>query len=213
MLARLRSMGSEADRQGMARFGIDPEHALGIRVTALRKLAREIGRDHKLAAALWKSGVHEARMLATMVEEPDEVTRAQAERWAKDFSSWDIVDGACGNLLDKTPFKWDLAREWARRDEEFVKRAGFALVAWSAVHDKKATDAPFVAFLPEIERGASDPRNFVKKAVSWALRQVGKRNARLRKEALAVARRLAASEDAAARWVGKDAVRELASQE
>jgi 3-methyladenine DNA glycosylase AlkD len=193
----------------MARFGINPDRALGVRVPDLRRLAREIGTDHGLAQDLWRTGIHEARILASMVDEPARVTERQMERWVRDFDSWDLCDQVCGNLFDRTRFARRKARQWAARNEEFVKRAAFALVAWMAVHDRDAEDRFFLSFLKVIERQAADGRNFVKKAVNWALRQVGKRNRSLNRAAVQVALRLARSDDRTARWVGTDAVREL----
>jgi 3-methyladenine DNA glycosylase AlkD len=209
VIARLRAMGDEESRAGMARFGISTDRALGISVTDLRRLGRELGRDHALALELWKSGIHEARILASIVDEPTRVTRAQMETWAAEFDSWDLVDQCCGNLFDKTPWAWDVALEWSEREAEFVKRAGFALMAWLAVHDKRATNASFTPFFPAIERAAGDERNFVKKAVNWALRQIGKRNATLRRRAIASARRIAKQDTKSARWIARDALREL----
>jgi 3-methyladenine DNA glycosylase AlkD len=210
VLTRLEALAAPGGRAGMARFGINPDRALGVRIPDLRRLAREIGRDHSLALRLWRTGVHEARILASMVDEPERVTERQMETWARSFDSWDLCDQVCGNLFDRTPFSHAAAARWAERKEEFVKRAGFALMAWLAVHDKEAGDRAFEGFLPLIEREADDARNFVKKAVNWALRQIGKRNARLRRDAVRVARRLAARDTSAARWVGRDALRELA---
>lgn len=197
----------------MARFGINPDRALGVRIPDLRWLAKQVGTDHSLALGLWKTGIHEARILASMIDDPGAVTERQMESWAGDFDSWDLCDQCCGNLFDRTPFAYGKAVEWASRDEEFIKRAGFALMAWAAVHDKSADNRAFLEFLPVIERQANDDRNFVKKAVNWALRQIGKRNRRLNRAAVATARRLAKRADArAARWIGTDAVRELTSE-
>lgn len=193
----------------MARFGINVDNALGISVTQLRKLARQIQRDHDLAQQLWASGIHEARILASIVDLPSEVSEAQMEAWAAEFNSWDLVDQCCGNLFDKTPFAWDKATQWSRREEQFVKRAGFSLMAYLAVHDKKAPDARFERFLPIIEREASDDRNFVKKSVNWALRQIGKRNGRLNEAAIRRAERIKRIDSKAARWIASDALREL----
>jgi 3-methyladenine DNA glycosylase AlkD len=193
----------------MARFGINVNNALGISVTQLRKLARQIVRDHDLAKKLWATGIHEARILATIVDVPTEVTEVQMEAWAAEFNSWDLVDQCCGNLFDKTPHAWDKAMEWSGREEQFVKRAGFALMAYLAVHDKKAADGRFERFLPIIQREASDDRNFVKKAVNWALRQIGKRNARLNELAIQRAERIKKLDSKAARWIAADALREL----
>jgi 3-methyladenine DNA glycosylase AlkD len=209
VVARLQVMGSESNRAGMARFGINVDDALGISVTNLRRLAREIGRDHELALGLWETGIHEAQLLATMVDRPEDVTREQMEAWERDFDSWDLVDQCCGNLFDKTPWARAVAFEWSKREEEFVKRAAFSLMANLAVHDKSASNADFESFLVVIERDASDDRNFVKKAVNWALRQIGKRNATLRRKAIASARRIYKQDTRSARWIARDALREL----
>lgn len=193
----------------MARYGIGDETALGVQVSVLRAMAKRIGRDHALALALWKTGVYEARMLATLVDEPEKVTLAQMDSWCRDFDTWALCDTACFSLWDQTPHAWTKVRAWAPRKEEFVRRAAFALIASLSVHDKKAPDAPFLRSLKLIERYATDERNFVKKAVNWALRSVGKRNAALHRDALDVAARLAESDNRAARWNGKDALREL----
>jgi 3-methyladenine DNA glycosylase AlkD len=211
VLDRLRKLASPGGREGMARFGINPESALGVRIPDLRRLAKELGRDHSLALALWKTGVHEARILASMVDEPERVTERQMESWVRAFDSWDLCDQVCGNLFDRTSLARPKTEEWMRRNEEFVKRAGFALAAWRAVHAREAPDSDFERLLPLIEREADDQRNFVKKAASWALRQIGKRNRSLNRKAIPVARRLAGSGSAPARWVGKDALRELTS--
>lgn len=196
----------------MARFGINPDKALGVRIPDLRRLAKELGKDHSLALALWKTGVHEARILASMVDEPERVTERQMESWVRAFDSWDLCDQVCGNLFDRTALAGRKTEEWMGREEEFVKRAGFALAAWRAVHEGGAPDATFARLLPAIEREAYDGRNYVKKAASWALRQIGKRNRALNSKAVASARRLAEAESPAARWVGKDALRELTSE-
>jgi 3-methyladenine DNA glycosylase AlkD len=209
ILRRLQALGNPADRAGMARFGINAEKAYGIRIPKLRALAKEIKRDHPLALELWQTGMHEARILASMIADPKQVTPDLMDAWTADFNSWDLCDQVTGNLFDRTPYAFAEAREYARRQPEFEKRAGFALMAWKAVHDKKAADAEFEAFLPFVEDAAADPRNFVKKAVNWALRQIGKRTRALNGEAVALAERLAASDDKTARWVGADALKEL----
>jgi 3-methyladenine DNA glycosylase AlkD len=173
------------------------------------KLAKRHGKDHALAAALWKSGWYEARMLAAMIDDPAQVTRQQMEAWARDFDNWGICDTVCWHLFDYTPFAWETLRRWAASREEFVKRAAFAMMAGQAGHDKTATDAEFLALLPLVEKGARDDRNFVKKAVSWALRRMGHRSPGLHRAALTLAGRLAASDDAPSRWVGRDALRDL----
>lgn len=193
----------------MARFGINRHKALGISIPTLRAMAKRIGRDHALARQLWASGIHEARILASIIDEPDKVTSRQMERWVRDFDSWDVCDQCCGNLFDKTPFAYRKAAAWSRRREEFVKRAGFALMAALAVHDKETGDAAFVKFLRLIERAAADDRNFVKKAANWALRQIGKRNGQLRRDAIKTAREIQKIDSRAARWIAADALREL----
>jgi 3-methyladenine DNA glycosylase AlkD len=210
VIGRLETMGDPANVAGMARFGIRPRtRVLGISMVTLRKLARELGRDHAVAGALWRSGIHEARVLATIVDEPTRVTEAQAERWVRSLDSWDVCDQLCGNLLWGAPFALAKAVAWSERDAEFVKRAGFALMASLAVHDKAAPDRTFERLLPIIRREATDDRNFVKKAVNWALRQIGKRNERLRQKAIATAERIATIDSRAARWIASDALREL----
>lgn len=209
VLAWMERRRSRRNVAGMARYGIVSPRAFGITVAELRRLARRIGTDHALAAALWKSGWLEARMLATMVADPARLTVRQMNAWAADFDNWAICDAACFVLFDKSPLAWEQARAWARSPREFVRRAGFALIASLAGHDKAASDARFGAFLPLIERSAGDERNFVKKGVSWALRRIGHRSPGLHSAAMAVARRLAASDDAASRWVGKDTLRDL----
>jgi 3-methyladenine DNA glycosylase AlkD len=212
VLDRLRSMARPGGRKGMARFGINLDRALGVRIPDIRRLAKELGRDHRMALALWATGVHEARILASMVDEVDRVTGRQMERWVRDFDSWDLCDQVCGNLFDRTPFAVGKAHAWAEREPEFVKRAGFALMAWRAVHDRGAPDREFLDFLPTIERGADDDRNYVKKAVNWSLRQIGKRNRRLHRAAVRSAERIAGREARSARWVAADALRELRSR-
>ncbi|MEX2202536.1 MAG: DNA alkylation repair protein [Actinomycetota bacterium] len=211
VLKRLRATADPSRLGGMGRFGIDTRSALGVTVTELRGLARQIGRDHDLAAALWESEVHEARILATMVDEPSSVTEAQMERWVSDLGSWDLCDQLCGNLFDRTPFAFDKALAWSRREEEFVKRAGFALMATSAVHRKDVRDARFEVFFPAIGAQATDDRNYVKKAVSWALRQIGKRSLGLNHKAIATARRIERIDARPARWIARDVLRELES--
>lgn len=213
VIRELRSKADAGQLQGMARFGISTERTLGgIGLPALRAMAKRIGRSHQVAAELWASGIHEARLLAAMVEDPSAVTEEQMDEWAAEFDSWDVVDGTVSTLFDKTPFAWPKVAEWSSREEEFVKRAGFAMMATLAVHDKMAPDAAFVALLPIIEREAADPRNFVRKAVNWALRQIGKRNAALNAQAIAAAERIHATGPRPAKWVASDALRELRSE-
>jgi 3-methyladenine DNA glycosylase AlkD len=211
ILARLRALANPDNVAGMARFGINPENTLGISMPVLRALAREAGRDHELARQLWASGLHEARILAALVDAPRWVTAAQMEEWAGDLDSWDVCDQVCSNLFDRTPWAYEKAAEWSGRSEEFVKRAGFVLMAALAVHDKKAPDAAFEPFLAIIRREAADGRNFVKKALNWALRGIGKRNRRLNGLAIQTAQGIQQSDSKAARWVAADALRELTS--
>ncbi|MGV8840549.1 MAG: DNA alkylation repair protein [Bauldia sp.] len=209
VVAELRAMGSEANRAGMARFGINADRALGVSMAAMRPLERRYRRNHALALDLWSTGIHEARILAAMIEDPKKVTKAQVDAWVVDFDSWDICDQACMRVFARTPYVMEKVSEWAADDREFIRRAAFALIAGYTAAARKAPASEFLAFLPLIERHSTDGRNFVKKAVNWALRQIGKRSMALRAPALALAERLAASPDRTARWIGKDAVREL----
>jgi 3-methyladenine DNA glycosylase AlkD len=210
VLAELEAMADPSQLGGMARYGIRPARPLGgIRVPTLRAMARRIGRDHGLARDLWATGVHEARLLASMVADPTRVTEGEMEAWVVGLDSWDVCDQVCSNLWSRTPFAFTKAWEWSERDEEFVKRAAFALIAAAAVHRKSESDEAFVDLLPLIEREAGDPRNFVRKAVNWALRQIGKRNAKLNEAAVATARRILDDGERSARWVASDALREL----
>ena len=211
VLAWMKKSAKKSVRDGMARYAIPSDRAFGISIGDLRKYAKALGRDHALAQALWDTEHYEARLLATFIDDATAVTAAQMERWCKAFDSWAIADTACFHLFARTPHAWAKVERWAVRKDEFVKRAAFALLASLVLHDKQATEAAFVRGLELVENAASDERNFVKKAVNWALRTVGKRNAALNKEAIAVAKRLAARDDAASRWVGKDALRELTS--
>ena len=213
VIARLRSIADPSGLEVMAHFGVRPGSALGgISNPVLHKLAKELGKDHSLAQALWSSGIHEARLLAAMIDDSKLVTEEQMERWVVDFDAWDLCDTCCGYLFDKTPFNYLKAMEWTHRQEEYVKRAGFALIAFLAVHDKQAPDARFLDFLPAIKREATDDRNFVKKAVNWALRQIGKRNKSLNLEAIECAREIAQGDSRSARWIASDALRELTGQ-
>jgi 3-methyladenine DNA glycosylase AlkD len=203
---------SNADAvEGMARFGINPTNTLGVSIPVIRKIAKEIGSDHTLAQKLWASKIHEARILAAMIDDPKEVTETQMERWVKDFDSWDVCDQCCSNLFDKTAIAFQMARKWSSRKEEFVKRAAFALMAALAVHDKNSTNAQFQSFLPIIERESIDERTFVRKATNWALRQIGKRNMRMNLIALKTARKIQKKNSKSARWIASDAIRELTS--
>jgi len=209
VVRKLRRMKDPRAIEGMARFGIAGKGRLGLSIPALRRMAREIGTDHSLALKLWRSGIPDARILAGMVDDPSRVTGRQMERWVKDFDSWDVCDQVCSNLFDRTPFAGAKAAEWSGREEEFVKRAGFVLMAALSVHDKGAADSVFTRFFPAIKREATDDRNFVKKAVNWALRQIGKRNPKLNREAIKLAGEIRKIDSRAARWIASDALREL----
>ena len=225
ILADLAARGSEEARAGMARYGINTDGAFGVSVYELRRVATETGRDHDLALALWETGNHEARLLASMVDVPARVTEAQIDAWAAAFDSWDVCDQVTSNLFDKTPYAWDKVREWSEAEDEWVKRAAFATAAALAVQDKKAADEPFLEILELVRREAGDDRNFVKKAVNWALRNIGKRNLRLHAAAIATAEAILASAEEraaapegrkdpavrSARWIARDALRELRS--
>jgi 3-methyladenine DNA glycosylase AlkD len=209
LIEELRAQANPANVAGMARFGISTAGTLGVPVYVLRRMAKKAGRDHVLAEQLWDSGIHEARILATLVDDPALVTARQMDRWARDFDSWDVCDHACHNLFRYTPKAFAKAAQWANDRQEFVRRAGFSLMAGLAVKDKKATDERFAAFLPLIARAASDDRNMVKKSVNWALRQIGKRNQRLHKRAIAAAEEIRKQDSRPARWIAADALREL----
>jgi 3-methyladenine DNA glycosylase AlkD len=209
LLRHLMTLSNPHNVAGMARFGIRPARPLGVPMPVLRKLARQDRGNHRLAAELWASGIHEARILACLIDDPQLVNDDQMERWAADFDSWDVCDQCCMNLFRKTTNARQKALEWAGRKEEFVRRAGFALMATLAVHDKQARDRDFDAFLTAIAKAAGDERNFVKKAVNWALRQVGKRNSTLRRKAVRTARAIRTQDSRSARWIAADALREL----
>jgi 3-methyladenine DNA glycosylase AlkD len=212
VMKKLKSMANPRNVEGMARYGINPENNLGASVTEIRNYAREVGKNHDLAQKLWKTGIRDARMLAACIDEPDKVTEKQMEDWVKEFNSWDLCDHCCGHLFDKTMYGYKKAFEWAGRKEEFVKRAGFALMAWLPVHDKKADDKKFEEFLPIILRESTDGRNYVKKAVNWSLRNIGKRNLILNKKAVEAAEKILKIESKTAKWIANDALRELTSK-
>ena len=213
IVAYLRTLANPMNVAGMARYGINSQDALGVNMPVLRQLARQHRRNHALALALWQSGIHEARIMAALVDDPQQVTVPQMEAWVHDFASWDICDQVCSNLFDKTPFAQAKILEWTLQPEEYVKRAGFVLMAALSVHSKAAPDELFLSFLPLIEREAHDDRNFVRKAVNWALRQIGKRNERLTVAAIATAHRILAQDTKPARWIARDALRELKRQQ
>ena len=204
----LKTIGGEKTHEAMARFGIATDNALGITNATLRPLARKLRKNQERAETLWRTGYREARILAGYTGEPTKITMECCRAWAADFNSWDVVDGVSDLFVD-TPYWRDLIDEFAEDEREFVRRTAFAMLAWAAVHRKKEPDATLVGYLTLIEKHSTDPRNFVKKAVNWALRQIGKRSKALHGPALGLAEQLAASENRTARWIGKDAVREL----
>ncbi len=212
IIKRLKTLSDPEAVEGMARFGISAENTYGVSIPNLRKMAKEVGIDHALAQQLWASGIHEARILASMIDDPKMVIEEQMEGWVKDFDSWDVCDQCCANLFEKTKFAYQKAVEWSSNDEEFIKRAGFVLMARLAVSDKKADDEQFERFFPIIKGEASDNRNFVKKAVNWALRQIGKRNPNLNGKAVEVAEEIQRADSKSAKWVASDAIRELTSE-
>lgn len=212
ILKKLKSMSNQEAVKGMARYGINPKNNLGVSIYKLRPIAKEIGKDHKLALKLWSSGIHDARLLACFIEDPVKITSEQMDSWAKDFDSWDVCDQACTSLFDLTPLAWKKVFEWAKRDEEFVKRAAFSLIAGLAVHDKKAIDKQFEKFLPLIKKHSIDERNYVKKAVNWALRNIGKRNLALNKQMIKLSKEIQKIDSKSARWIANDAIRELSSE-
>jgi 3-methyladenine DNA glycosylase AlkD len=207
----LRANGNPRNVEGMARFGITSVKAFGVSGPIIHRLAHNIGKDHDLALRLWSTNIHEARAVAALIADPGRVTKSLMNSWVKEFDNWAICDCACCYLFDKTPMAVEMALAWTKRKEEFVKRAGFVLMAALAIHDKKASDVTFLKFLPIIERGSSDERNFVKKAINWALRQIGKRNLKLNAAAVRAGVRIRKSESSAARWIAADALRELKS--
>ncbi|OGY23695.1 MAG: DNA alkylation repair protein [Candidatus Woykebacteria bacterium RBG_13_40_7b] len=212
IIAKLRSQSNPKNVEGMVRFGINPENTLGIPIPVLRKTAKEIGKGHSLAQELWDSGIHEVKILASMVDDPKEVTEAQMDSWVKDFDSWDVCDQVCMNLFDKTPFAYEKTKDWAEKEEEFVRRAGFAMMACLAWHDKTASDEKFLEFFPLIKKYSTDERNYVKKSVNWALRQIGKGRPKLLSKAIEVAEEIEKIDLKSAKWIAKDALRELTAR-
>lgn len=212
IMKRLESLKSQKNVEGMARYGINPKNNLGVSIYKLRPIAKEIGKDHDLALNLWESGIHDACLLAVFVEDPEKVTSEQMDSWAEDFDSWDVCDQACTNLFDQNSLAWKKIFEWAKRDEEFVKRGAFSIMAGLSVHDKKASDQDFEKFLPIIKKHSIDERNYVKKAVSWALRNIGKRNLNLNKKAIKTAEEIKKIDSKSAHWIANDAIRELKSE-
>jgi 3-methyladenine DNA glycosylase AlkD len=212
IIGYLREIAQPKNLEGMARYGIRTEKAIGTSIPILRQLAKEIDTNHQLAQELWKTEIHEARILACFIDSPREVSEEQMETWVKDFNSWDLCDQCCNNLFAKTVFARQKAIEWANRKEEFVKRAGFVMMAVLAVHDKKSDDELFRDFLKHIYEEATDERNFVKKAVNWALRQIGKRNLELNQEATNTAKAVQKLDSKSAKWIAADAIRELSDE-
>ena len=211
-LKRLKVKAKPDQLAGMARYGIVVEKRLGVSIPELRKIAKEIGKNHDLALELWKTGISDALILASMIGEPEKLTEEQMEEWVKDFNSWDVCDQVCMNLFEKTSLAWKKILDWSEREEEFVKRASYALLACLAWHDKKVEDDKFIELFPVIKCGATDERNYVKKAVNWALRNIGKRNLNLNKAAIEVARKIQQIDSGAARWIASNAIKELESE-
>ena len=212
IISFLKSQKNPRNLAGMARFGINTKFAFGIPIPVLRDLAKKIGKNHLLAHELWKTGYHDARILASYIEEPHLISEKQMDSWVKDFDSWDICDQCCGNLFDKTKFVNKKINEWTKSKREFVKRAGFVLIACLSVHDKLADDNKFIKFLPFIIKASTDDRNFVKKAVNWALRQIGTRNLSLNKEAITTAKQILLLDTKSAKWIANNALRELKNE-
>lgn len=209
IIKKLKSLSNPKAVAGMARFGINPKNTYGISIPVLRKMAKEIGKNHDLALKLWDSGIHEAKILASMIDEPEKVTKKQMDEWIKNFDSWDVCDQCCMNLFSKTSYSWEKAKQWTNRKKEFEKRAGFALIACLAWYEKEAPDKKFEQFFPLIKKHASDNRNFVKKAVNWSLRQIGKKNINLNKIAIKIAKEINKTNSKSAKWIASDALREL----
>ena len=212
VLRKLRARARPSQLEGMARYGIAVEKRLGVPIPDLRKIAKEIGQNHRLAVELWQTGIDDARILASMIDEPKKVTEEQMEKWVLDFNSWDVCDQVCMKLFEKTPLAWKKIHDWSLREEEFVKRAAFALIACLAWHDKWSEDQKFAKLFPVIKSASTDERNCVKKAVSWALRNIGKRTPYLNTQAIKVARELLQNDSKASRWIGKNTIRELESE-
>jgi len=212
VLKELQAQGDPTYLKSVSRLGVKGKNMLGVSMPDIRKIASKHSQDHQLALTLWRSGIHEARILASILDEVELVSEIQMENWVQDFDSWDLCDQVCGNLFCHTAFAYDKALLWSERYEEFPKRAGFVMMAELAIHDDEAQDAQLAAFFPIIERESYDQRNYVKKAISWALRQIGKRNATLCAMATLIAERLANHEITSARWVGKEALKDLNSQ-
>ena len=212
IMKRLNELANPESVKGMARYGINPINNYGVSIYQLRPIAQEIGKNHDLALKLWASRIHDARLLACFIDDPSKVTGKQMDSWAKDFDSWDICDQACTSLFDLTPFAWKKVIEWAEKKQEFVKRGAFSLIAGLSVHDKESDDEKFEELLPLIKKHSTDERNYVKKAVNWALRNIGKRNVNLNKKAIKIAEEIKEIDAKSARWIANDAIRELTSE-
>jgi 3-methyladenine DNA glycosylase AlkD len=209
LITLLQNLGNKHSVPFMAKYGINPEFALGIKIPVLRGLSKEIGKNHDLALLLWEKQYHEGRILSTMIANPEQTSPQLAEKWMRDFNSWDLCDQACMNLFEKLPFVWEKIPRWCRREPEFEKRTGFVMIARLAVSDKKSADDRFFPFFPLLKEGSTDHRNFVKKAVSWAIRQIGKRTLMLNKEMIILSRHLQQTEISPSKWIARDALREL----
>lgn len=213
---KLKSLENAENVAGMKRFGIVAKKAFGVSAPVLKTLAKDIKKQienrHELALELWETGIHEARIIAYLIDDPSEVSEKQMESWVKDFDNWAICDGTCGHLFCRTAFAYEKAFEWSRREDEFVKRAGIVLMAWLAVHDKKAADEKIARLLPVLETYSNDERNFIRKAVNWSLRQIGKRNLHLNQLAVETAERIKRQNTKPARWIAADALRELRNE-
>ena len=212
VLAKLKAKAKPDQLEGMARYGMATERRLGVPVPDMRRIAKELRKHHSLALELWRTGIAEAKILAAMIDEVEKVDEKQMEDWVKGIDSWDVCDQVCMNLFEKTPLAWKKILDWSEREEEFVKRAAFALTACLAWHDKKAEDEKFIDLFPVIKRGATDERNFVKKAVNWALRNIGKRNPNLNEAAVELAKEIQQMDSKAAQWIASDAINELESE-
>ena len=212
VLRKLKTKSRPDQLEGMSRYGMVVKQRLGVSVPDMRKIAKELGKNHNLALELWKTGIPEAKIVAAMIDEPEKLTEKQMEDWVKDINSWDVCDQVCMNLFEKTPLAWKKILDWSERKEEFVKRTAFALIACLAWHNKKAEDEQFIELFPVIKRGATDERNFVKKAVNWALRNIGKRNLNLNKAALKAAKEIQLVDSKAARWIASNAIKELGGE-
>ena len=211
ILKKLKSLSRLDQLEGMERYGIVTNNRLGVSIPDIRKIAKDFGKNHETALNLWKTGYQDAKITAALIDEPDKVTESQMNEWVKEIDSWDVCDQICMNLFDKTPYAWGKIIEWSKRDEEFVKRTAFSLLACLAWHDKNADDGKFIRYFPLIKKNSSDERNYVKKAVSWSLRHIGKRNINLHKAALKLAYELKQIDTKTAKWIGSDVIRDLNS--